>query len=165
LEGQGEFRHLVEKQRTVSRSDEGTGVTSVGTGERASDMAKQFALGEPLGNCSAVERHERLVWGMAHEMQESGRKFLAGPRFAEDEHWLSQGRQPVKDRTHLAKRSRFPSHGVGDTYGSISQIPAHDNPLTANGNGVAEGEPRMLDPNAIDPGPRGATEVRDAEAL
>ena len=49
-------------------------------------MTEELALDEPLGNGSAVHRHEGLLPAGAVEVNGPGDQFLAGPTLSVDEH-------------------------------------------------------------------------------
>ena len=59
LGGLGKFAHLVEKDRSSRRTLESAGTLAIGPGEAHSFVAEELALDEAVGQCSAIDPHER----------------------------------------------------------------------------------------------------------
>ena len=77
---------------------------ALGAGECALHVAEQLRFEERLGQCAAIERHERPIAAQRIEVDGAGNPFLAGARFAGDEHRAVGARDlldQLEDGEHL----------------------------------------------------------------
>ena len=92
LQFQRQVADFVEKQRAAVRGLKSTDGLCDRAGKCASLVAEEFAFEQPGGNRGAVHRHEPLVPARAGIVNRPRNHFLAGPRFAEQQHRAVHGR-------------------------------------------------------------------------
>ncbi len=86
LQGGGQFAYLVQKQRAARRlADQPFGV-AVGPGEGPAHVAEEHAFGQVFGQGGAVHHHEGMARTVAVFVDGPRGQFLAGARFAGDQH-------------------------------------------------------------------------------
>jgi hypothetical protein len=100
--------HFVEKQHTRRRQLDLPGLALVGAGERSTLVAEQFRFDQRFRQRGAVDRHKRAVLARRAPMNQSRDNFLAGARFALQEHRRS-GRGNLHGLLeHVAPACRLP---------------------------------------------------------
>ncbi|MPN19724.1 hypothetical protein SDC9_167096 [bioreactor metagenome] len=90
-------------------------------------MAEQFGLDQFGRNGRAIDRHERSVGTLAHAVQGAGGHFLAGARFAAEQHRGRSRRdatQAVANPEHDLGLPDYPLHigGVGTDLAAQDEI-------------------------------------------
>ena len=86
LRGEAHLGHLVEEQHAARRQFDLAGLGLVRAREGAALVSKQLGLEQLLGQRGAVQRDERSVPARRRCMDEPRDDFLAGARFAGNEH-------------------------------------------------------------------------------
>ena len=86
LRGEAHLGHLVEEQHAARRQFDLAGLGLVRAREGAALVAKQLGLEQLLGQRGAIQRDERPVPARRRGMDEPRDDFLAGARFAGNEH-------------------------------------------------------------------------------
>ena len=84
--GERHFGQLVQEQRAAVGRLEQAGLVAVGAGERALPVAEHLGFEQRLRQRGAVDRHHLLLDAAAVRVDELRDHFLAGARFAGDEH-------------------------------------------------------------------------------
>ena len=79
--------------------------------ERAADMAEKLALKQFARHRSAIHAHERSGLARAAIMNGPGDEFLAGARFAKNEHAGVGGRDHLDLREHFLERRTLANDG------------------------------------------------------
>ena len=112
LHRQRKVADLVEEQRAaVGRLKEAFAVV-VGAGERALAIAKELGFEQLLRDGAAVDWHEGHRAAHAHFVNGARHQFLAGSRFAADQHRRHAARHFLDQRAHLLHRHRMPRHAA-----------------------------------------------------
>ena len=104
---------FVEKDRAGMGGLEPAGPIGDRPGERAADVAEQFALQQAFRQRAAIDADERPAAARAELMHRLGDQFLAGSRFAEQQHRGVRARnlpgQPI-DLLHGRTRADQPGN-------------------------------------------------------
>ena len=109
-------RHVadfVEEQRAAVGLLEAAAAQRVGAGERALLVAEQLRLQKIRGERRGIERDEGLAGARTVAMQGARHEFLAGARFAGDQHRHAGAGQPADRAKHLLHGGRL-AEKLGD---------------------------------------------------
>ena len=85
LEVHGQFADFIEKHGSTFGNSQQSVLSLIGAGERAFDIAKQFALDQRRHQRTAIDRDERLVVERPGVMNGARHHFLAGAALAENQ--------------------------------------------------------------------------------
>ncbi len=122
LDAHRQFPDFIQKESAAIRNLELSGPIARGPGERARNMAEQFALRDRFRNGGAVDLNEGFIGPGGRRMNMVRHEFLADPGFARNQH--SQIRA-CDDRDLLAKTHGFCARSENLTAAGFHDI-AHD---------------------------------------
>ena len=128
LEGLGQQRHLVEKQRSPVRGLKEPGLRLPGVGERAALETEQLGFEQAVGNGRAAHIDEWAVAPRAFTVDQPREQTLACARFALQQYrWepmrvLSSGEQLLNLLAHYCDRATHPEQLFHRDHSAVSYI-------------------------------------------
>ncbi|RMU45974.1 hypothetical protein ALP29_05253 [Pseudomonas syringae pv. avii] len=93
LLGQGHAFDFIQEQGAAVGIFQFADAFAVGAGEGAAFMSEEFGFEQLLGDCRAIEGHERLLCAWAEVVQAAGDQLLAAAGFTANQHIDRQTRQ------------------------------------------------------------------------
>ena len=122
LQGERHFRDFVEQQRAAVGLLEFAGLGGLGAGEGTFFVAEQGGFEQVFGNRGAVDRHEGFGAARRVGVDVAREHFLAGARFAGQQHGGVGVGDLAGQRQQLARASVF-DHRAGSTGGGAGVAP------------------------------------------